>query len=153
MTELPDTWSSSWAWSLPLIVFTVVGHSFGLLLITGQATATLTRMARGFRLTFGVTMSAVVLLVILLHGLEGEAWAGAYLWLGALPDLKSATLYSLEAMTTYGHTNVELAAHWRLMGALEALNGMILFGLTTAFLFDVVQSALASRLTDDNRRL
>jgi hypothetical protein len=32
-----------------------------------------------------------------------------------------------------------LEAHWQLMGALEALNGMLLFGLTTAFLFAVIQ--------------
>ena len=48
-------------------------------------------------------------------------------------------LYSLNAMTTYGHAELFLAQHWRLMGAIEALNGMMLFGLTTAFLFGVLQ--------------
>ena len=38
-------------------------------------------------------------------------------------------------MTSFGHTNFDLAGHWRLMGALEALNGILLFGLTTAFMF------------------
>ena len=42
-------------------------------------------------------------------------------------------------MTTYGHAPVFLANHWQLMGALEALNGIILFGLTTAFLFSRIQ--------------
>jgi hypothetical protein len=49
-------------------------------------------------------------------------------------------LYSLSAMTTYGHANLYLKDHWRLMGALEALNGMLLFGLTTAFLFAMIQT-------------
>jgi hypothetical protein len=49
-------------------------------------------------------------------------------------------LYSLSAMTTYGHANLFLAPHWQMMGALEALNGMMLFGLTTAFLFSVIQT-------------
>ena len=48
-------------------------------------------------------------------------------------------LYSMSAMTTYGHANIYLEEHWRLMGAMEALNGMILFGLTTAFLFGVLR--------------
>jgi hypothetical protein len=48
-------------------------------------------------------------------------------------------LYSLSAMTTYGHANLYLKDQWRLMGALEALNGMLLFGLTTAFLFAMIQ--------------
>jgi hypothetical protein len=42
-------------------------------------------------------------------------------------------------MTTYGHENVSLEQHWQMMGALEALNGMLLFGLTTAFLFAMIQ--------------
>ena len=48
-------------------------------------------------------------------------------------------LYSLSAMTTYGHADVFLESQWQLMGALEALNGWLLFGLTTAFLFAVIQ--------------
>ena len=42
-------------------------------------------------------------------------------------------------MTTYGGSGLDLQRHWRLMGALEALNGIILFGLTTAFLFWMIQ--------------
>ena len=37
-------------------------------------------------------------------------------------------LYSLNAMTSYGHTNLKLEERWYLMGAMEALNGWILFG-------------------------
>jgi hypothetical protein len=42
-------------------------------------------------------------------------------------------------MTTYGHESISLERHWQMMGALEALNGMLLFGLTTAFLFAMIQ--------------
>ena len=42
-------------------------------------------------------------------------------------------------MTTYGHASFYLAPHWQLMGTLEALNGVILFGLTTAFLFNMIR--------------
>jgi hypothetical protein len=48
-------------------------------------------------------------------------------------------LYSLNALTSYGHTEIQLAPHWQMLGSLEALNGWILFGLTTAFLFSEVQ--------------
>jgi hypothetical protein len=80
-----------------------------------------------------------VTLVTLLHGLEGTTWAAAYRLLGALPDTRSAMLYSLSAMTSYGHATLFLEGTWQLMGALEALNGMLLFGLTTAFLFAMIQ--------------
>lgn len=62
----------------------------------------------------------------------------AYVVLGASADPRTAMLYSLSAMTSYGHANIFLEPHWQLMGALEVLNGMMLFGLTTAFLFSVL---------------
>ena len=75
-------------------------------------------------------------------------WALAYRLLGALPDGKTAMLYSLSAITSYGHANIDLEPHWQMMGALEALNGMLLFGLTTAFLFKMIQDVwpLGSRI-------
>jgi len=50
-------------------------------------------------------MGVAVLLTTALHAVESAAWAGAYRVLGALPDSKLAMLYSLSAMTTYGHAN------------------------------------------------
>ena len=67
-----------------------------------------------------------MLLLTILHAIEAGVWAAAYVALGARPDFASAMLYSLSAMTAYCHANVYLAEHWQLMGALEALNGMML---------------------------
>jgi hypothetical protein len=47
-------------------------------------------------------------------------------------------LYSLDAMTAYGHAPTFLEDRWRLLGAIEAVNGLILFGLTTAFLYAAI---------------
>ena len=74
----------------------------------------------------------------ILHIGEAGIWAFAYKALGALTDYRTAMLYSLNAITSYGHTNVSLEDYWHLMGALEALNGWLLFGLSTAFLFGVI---------------
>ena len=86
-------------------------------------------------------MGPTALSATILHGIDGFIWAGAYHLVGALHDNKSAMLYSLNAMTSYGHENLKLGSQWQLMGALAALNGWILFGLTTAFLFTVMQRA------------
>ena len=129
------TWSDNWAWSLPLIVLSVVIHVFGLQCIHDRVAS----QRRHFIPMFAVVMGVIVLLVTLLHAIEVAIWAAAYRILGALPDRKSAMLYSLSAMTSYGHTSLVLEAHWQMMGALEALNGMILFGLTTAFMFAMIQ--------------
>jgi hypothetical protein len=135
------TWVSDWAWSLPLIVMTVVIHVCGLALIGERVVGALgvSQNRRNFMPRFAVVMGITSLLATLLHGIEGGIWAVAYRFLGALPDNRSAMLYSLSAMTTYGHANMFLEGRWQLMGALEALDGVLLFGLTTAFLFAMIQ--------------
>jgi hypothetical protein len=94
---------------------------------------------RHFTAMFAAVMGIAVLLITVLHATEAWVWALAYWVLGALPELRSSVLFSLGAMTTYGGSDVDLQQHWRLMGAIEALNGIILFGLTTAFLFSMIQ--------------
>ena len=124
-----------------MIVVNVVIHVIGLGLINESVVRFLSGAMerRRFLAKFAVVMGVTALLATLLHGIEAAIWAGAYRLLGALPDGKSAMLYSLSAMTSYGHANLFLEEQWQLMGALEALNGMLLFGLTTAFLFSVIQ--------------
>ncbi|MGA7291934.1 MAG: hypothetical protein WBW85_05315, partial [Terriglobales bacterium] len=98
------------------------------------------RVERGHpMILFTVIMSGLILVATCLHASEASAWALCYQFLGARPDFKTAMLYSLGAMTTYGHANLSLEDPWQLMGAIEALSGWLLFGLTTAFLFATVQ--------------
>jgi hypothetical protein len=51
-----------------------------------------------------------------------------------------AILYSLDSLTTRGASGLDLQQRWRMMGALEAADGMLLFGVSTAFAFAVMQS-------------
>jgi len=131
-------WRADWLWSLPLIALTVVIHVFGLSFIR--------RRFYGHRVSSAIArirIGGAALSITVLHGFEGFFWAIAFQMLGALPDRRTAVLYSLNAMTSYGHVNMELANRWQLMGALEALNGWILFGMSTAFIFTLVQEVWA----------
>ena len=141
MNPMNVGWVGDWAWSLPLILVTVVIHVFGLALIGERVVDVLSVSEGGRNLTprFAAVMGATALVATLLHGFEGVIWAVAYRFLSALPDNRSAMLYSLSAITTFGHANLFLENRWQLMGALEALDGMLLFGLTTAFLFAIMQ--------------
>jgi hypothetical protein len=137
-----EVWNNSWAWALPLIVLTLILHVVVLGAINTRVVVALRRIKAGgrrFMLSFVVVMGIVALLATLLHASEAVIWAAAYQRLGAMPDFKHSMLYSLSALTAYGHAEVFLAAHWQLMGAFEALNGLLLFGLTTAFLYAHVQ--------------
>jgi hypothetical protein len=134
-------WSANWAWSLPLIVLSAVIHVIGLGLMNEGVVRVLSggMEHRHFIFKFAPVMGLTVLLAIVLHGTEAAVWATSYWLLGPLADPKLAMLYSLSAMISYCHASRFLEAQWQLMGALEALNGMLLFGLTTAFLFTVIQ--------------
>jgi hypothetical protein len=135
-------WSADWLWSLPLSVVTVVLHVVGLFIIRQRFDRVLIHASqRRMRITALLFMAGTTVSVTLLHGLESAIWAIGFRLLHALPDKKSAMLYSLSAMTTFGHSGSTLEPHWQLMGALEALNGLILFGLSTAFLYGILQEA------------
>jgi hypothetical protein len=135
-------WSADWLWSLPISIATVFIHVLGLYFIRQRFDLVLAqadhRRIKAIGLLF---MAGTTASVTLLHGLEAFVWSLGFRWLHALPDKKSAMLYSLNAMTTFGHSGSNLEPHWQLMGALEALNGLILFGLTTAFLYAIIQEA------------
>jgi hypothetical protein len=139
----PVNWGTNWVCGLPLIVLTVLIHVFGLALM-GNGVVNVTRGTTIRRhhstAVFMAVMGVTTLLATSLHALEAGIWAITYRVLGALPDGKSAMLYSLNAMTSYGHTglNLNLGDRWHLLGALEALNGWLLFGLSTAFLLTVM---------------
>jgi len=146
VSEISSGWAADWVWSIPLILLTVLMHAVGLLLVEVYVVQKLETALRNvrFRLRFPIIISSVVLFVTMLHAAEASVWAGVYRWLGALPDQTTAMLYSISAITSYGHAGLYLLLKWQLMGALEALNGVMLFGLTTAFLFTVVQTASSS---------
>ena len=57
----------------------------------------------------------------------------------ACSEVLTGLLYSLGAITSYGHSDIFLDDRRKLLGAIEAVYGLILFGLTTAFLFAAIQ--------------
>jgi len=84
-------------------------------------------------------ITAMGLLLATLHVMEAALWSAAYLWIGALGSPEAAILYSVDTMSTRGASGLTLPPHWQMMGALEAADGMLLFGISTAFIFTVMQ--------------
>jgi hypothetical protein len=85
----------------------------------------------------GAAIVFVVLGLGLIHTIEVWLYAVVYLGLGALPDFESALYFSTTSFTTIGYGDVVLQKKWRLFGAIEGANGLLLFGWSTAFLFAV----------------
>jgi hypothetical protein len=134
-----------WIWGLSLIALTIIIHAMGLSLATFMLRSIRVRLeSASLSLRHGYwifirTIGGVGLLLAVLHGIEAGFWAEAYLWLGAVDSPEAAILYSVDSMSTRGASGQVLQQNWQLMGALEAFNGMLLFGLSTAFIFAVMQ--------------
>jgi len=136
---------ASWTWGLSLIALTITVHAMGLSLAAFMLRSIRVRLERasfgsrhGYAIFIG-TIGAVGLLLAVLHGIEAAFWAEAYLWLGAVDSPEVAILYSVDSMSTRGASGLALQQNWHLMGALEAFNGMLVFGISTAFIFAVMQ--------------
>jgi ion channel len=76
--------------------------------------------------------------VISLHLAEVTAWAFTYAWSGAIPGLQSAWYFSAVTYSTTGYGDLVLPEDWRLVGAIEALTGILMCGWSTGFFFAVV---------------
>src|SRR5262245_8894169 len=66
--------------------------------------------------------------MMLLHLLEITTWASFFVWTNALADLPSALYFSAVTYTTTGYGDIVLAQEWRLVGAVEALTGILMCG-------------------------
>ena len=136
----------SWILGLSLIVVTVAIHTTGVVLMAfGLETRIRVRIdkhkhdrRRAVPTVIG-HIGAVALILAALHGLEGVLWASAYRWLGALDSFTDASVYSLATMTTSGIAGLTLPPRYQMISTLEAVNGALLFGISTAFLFAVMQ--------------
>ena len=143
-----------WIWALGLIAMSLVVHASGVVMM-GLVTLRLRNRLRarglGLRAALPIVMGVIAgigVLLTALHGIEALMWAVAYLHLGAVGSAADAMLYSVDAMTTRGASGIVLAAPWRMMGALEAADGMLLFGISTAFMyamFDAFWGMIAER--------
>ena len=75
-------------------------------------------------------------------------WALLYLYnplISTLPDLETAFYFSMATFTTVGYGDVVLEGKWRMLASLQAANGMIIFGWTTALIFYYIQRIYARK--------
>jgi hypothetical protein len=83
--------------------------------------------------------------MIFLHLFEISVWALTHVWRGALGDMTVALYFSAVTYTTTGYGDVVLPAPWRLVGAVEALTGILMCGWSTGFFFAAVGRVIETR--------
>lgn len=90
--------------------------------------------------------------MVFLHLLEITAWAVFYLWKDAMSDLPSALYFSAVTYTTTGYGDLVLPPEWRLVGAVEALTGILMCGWSTGFFFASVTRLYDSIVASEKAR-
>ena len=117
-----------------VISLTVVIHTFGLIAVTRAMRYMVARFRMHGRRSRVVAMISVVMGLFAIMTTEVWLWAGVFHQLGVLPDFETALYFSTITFSTVGYGDVVPAHDWRVLAALEGVNGFLLIGWSTAYL-------------------
>ena len=104
----------------------------------------------GFR-HYTPLLTIIFAVITALHVLEACIWAVFYDWHRLFPNVETALYFSLGSYTTIGYGDVVLPEKWRLLGTVEGITGVLLCGLSTAFIFAVVNALFKIRVQQLNQ--
>jgi hypothetical protein len=99
----------------------------------------------GFR-HFTPLLLSLFSVITLLHFIEACIWGAFYAWYGLFPDWETSIYFSLSSYTTIGYGDTVLPRNWRLLGTIEGISGVLLCGLSTAFLFAIINAFFRMRV-------
>jgi len=116
-------------------------------LVMAEVIRVINRLQTAFRswpwLHVIVVMIGTALVLMAAHTTEVVVWSGTYQLVGATPDNDNSTYFAFVNYTTLGYGDIVPAARWRLLGPITAMNGVLLFGWSTAVLYAVLRQTLA----------
>ena len=131
------------ATGLGILVLTIVIHSVFMVSGVKAIRWRLSRYGSAEReMERAILLSVLVAWLFLAIVLEALMWALFYLanpLITALPDLETAFYFSMVTFTTLGYGDVLLTGPWRTLASMQAANGVIIFGWTTAQIFYYIQ--------------
>ena len=93
-------------------------------------------------------VAAAVAIAFAAHLVEIGLWAMLFIMCGEFTEFGAAFDHSAVNYTTLGYGDVVMTPSWRLLGPLEAADGMLMFGVTTAMVFAVILRLVRARHPD-----
>jgi Ion channel len=105
------------------------------------------RMGIGFRIDFAIVVVAMAL-VFVAHLIDMALWAGLFLICKEFHDFGTAYYFSAVNYTTLGYGDLIMSPSWKVMGPLEAADGALMFGVSTAMIFTVIVRLIEARFED-----
>ena len=122
-----------------LILLTTAVHAGGMSLSLRSISSRSTTAGSGLYLSRVLSVGRVVLIMYLIAIIEVLIWAAAYLAFDMIEGFEKAVYFSAVTFTTLGYGDVVLDGSRRLLSSLEAINGIIMFGWSTAIVIAAVQ--------------
>jgi hypothetical protein len=96
-------------------------------------------------------VALAMLIVLVAHLIEIALWAVLLILCREFPDFRTAYYHSAGNYTTLVSGDLLMTPSWKLLGPLEAANGMLMFGVSTAIIFAVIQRLIQARFVDLRR--
>ena len=87
-------------------------------------------------------MIPTVSVLMITHAIEVFVWALAYSIVDAAPADANLVYFAFVNYTTLGYGDIVPVERWRLLGPMTAMNGVLLFGWSTAVIFEVLRKTL-----------
>ncbi len=87
-------------------------------------------------------------IVLVAHLIEIALWAVLFIICREFPDFGTAYYHSAVNYTTLGYGDLIMTPSWKLLGPLEAADGMLMFGVSTAIIFAIIQRLIQTRFVD-----
>ena len=130
------------ALSTLMVTVTVLIHGAGLVLLARLLRLEVREEGTGHMHPASLRGLGILLFAILaligLHGVEIWIYGLLYLAIGAIDQLRDAVYFSTITYGAIGYSDDVMAEQWRLVSAIEGINGIIMIGWSTAFLIRVV---------------
>jgi len=120
-----------------LVVVTVAIHAVGFSVLLRAMIRLHALESSGFQPITGMVVGLTCWL-ILIHLAEIAVWGLFYFWQGCLPEAGTAFYFSAVTYTTLGDGALVLPKPWRMLAPLEAMTGILMFGLSTGLFFAFV---------------
>jgi hypothetical protein len=106
---------------------------------------------RNASLWLASVMVATVGVLLMAHVAEVILWSVTYLILDAAPSEADVLYFAFVNYTTLGYGDIVPVERWRLIGPITAMNGILLFGWSTAVIFEVLDVATQARRSSADR--
>jgi hypothetical protein len=107
-----------------------------------RTTVAITTSRQSFRLI--AVMIATVSFLMAAHVAEVLVWSLAYAIVGVAPEGTDLIYFAFVNYTTLGYGDVTPEARWQLLGPMTAMNGVLLFGWSTAVIFEVLRKVMTT---------